>query len=132
MTQFNNKNRINALSELKISETNGTYIHPDSIAELDVVEFLLNNNLIDITLDANTLTQKTFFRILEKTDGITYRLTQEAVFPDDFLGDSQDSKNISITLSGKGRDQKITIQSNVLEGAVRNIPHARVETLRSL
>lgn len=112
-------------TEQKITKATGTFVLADNTNEQDVLEFVTNNEQIEVTLDVSLLTQNVTVRVFGKTDGITYRLVQSAVHPTDFDGD-----NIVLALNGKGRDQKITLQSSVAEGATRNIPHARVEELR--
>lgn len=72
------------------------------------------------------LVQVATVRVKEKTDGITYETVESGEFPADF-----DGNLVVSALNGKGRDMKVTLQSGIAEGAARNIPHARVEELRS-
>ena len=116
---------VSAPKQIDITTANGTFVLANNTTEQDVLEFVTNNEEIEVTLDVSLLTQNVTVRVFGKTDGTTYRLVQSAVHPTDFDGD-----NIVLALDGKGRDQKITLQSSVAEGATRNIPHARVEVLR--
>ena len=109
-----------------IDKTTGTYSHANVTTEEDVLEFIGLDELMEITFDMTTLTQNTTVRLKEKTDGTTYRIIESAIYPTEF-----DGNNVVIALNGKGRDMKVTFQSAVLEGAVRAIPHARVEELRT-
>lgn len=116
---------VSAAKQIDITTANGTFTLPDGTTEQDVLEFLANDEQIEVTLDATLLAQITTVRVFNKTDGITYRLLQSSVYPADFDGNS-----ITLILNGKGRDQKITLQSGSDEGETRAIPHARVEELR--
>lgn len=109
----------------KVVTANGTFILPDGITEVDLLEFNATDDRITVSMDFSNLIQKIKIRIYEKVDGITYRLAQSATFPNNFDGDQA-----NVTLDGKGRDLKLTLQSLVAEGSVRNIPHARVEEVR--
>ncbi len=112
-----------------IDEISGTYSHPNVTTEQDVLEFLSLLNDIEVSLDMNALTQNTTVRVYEKVDGTTYRLASEKIFPTDF---PSNIKDVIVNLNGKNIDMKITFQSAVLEGASRNIPHARIEEVREL
>lgn len=113
------------VSKQDITTANGTYSHPSGTSEQDVLEFLDNDENIEVTFDMTLLTQDTTVRVKNKTDGITYRLVKSAIYPTNF-----DGANVVITLNGKARDMKITFQSAIAEGAIRAIPHSRVEVLR--
>ena len=126
LTRMNRLDENVSLAKQKaIIISSGTFIHADLTTEQDVLEFLLNDELIEVKLDLGLLTQTTTVRVREKTDGTTYEIVQSAAFPADFDGDI-----VILTLNGAGQDMKITLQSAVLEGATRNIPHSRIEELR--
>ena len=125
MTQFNNLSVNKDATRGIITTVNGSFNKADNLLEQDVIEMLLNEDQVGITLDGVNLTVKTFFRLFEKVDGVTYQLIQKATFPDDFDGNA-----MSIGFDGKGRDQKVTVQSDALEGAIRAIPFSRVDLVR--
>lgn len=112
---------------IRIITANGTFALPNGVTEVDILEFLGTDDKITVSMDFSNLVNKIKIRIKEKVDGINYRLTQSAIFPDDFDGDQG-----NLTIDGKGRDTKITLQSLTAEGSVKNIPHARVEELRTI
>lgn len=125
MTQFNNLSNAKDSARAVITLATGTFNKVDDLLEQDLLEILANQDEVTVSLDGVNLTQKTKFRIKEKVDGTTYELVQEANFPKDFDGNA-----ISLSFDGKGQDQKITVQSIVLEGAVRAIPFSRVDVVR--
>ena len=112
--------------ESKITKTNGTFSLPNGITEQDMLEFVGNDDAIVVTLDGTNLLQTTTITVQEKIDGINYRIIQSKSYPADFS-----SVGVKIALDGKGRDQKITLQSSIAEGSAKNVPHSRVEVLRS-
>ena len=118
---------ISAAKNIKRTTTNATYVHANVTTEEDVVEFIGLNNDVELNMDCILLTQNATVRVRERVDGITYEIIQEAVFPTDF-----DGEVISVGLRGKGRDMKVTLQSAVLEGVTRDIPHSRIEILTAV
>ena len=111
----------------KVVTANGSFNLPNGVTEVDFQEFLSTDDKITVSMDFFNLTEKLKIRIKEKVDGITYRLVQLANFPKDF-----DGPQANLTIDGKGRDMKITFQSEVAEGSVKVIPNARVEVIRCL
>ncbi len=126
MTQFNNISNNKDATRGVITPTSGSFNKADDLLEQDVIEMLLNEDAVSITLDGINLTKKADFRLYEKVDGATYQLIQVAQYPKDF-----DGTVISMTFEGKAQDQKVTVQTkNTLEGAVRAIPFSRVDVIR--
>jgi len=108
-----------------ITLASGTYTHPNDTVENEAIEFLANDENIEITFDCTLLAGNTTIRLYEKTDSINYRLVDDPIYPTDF-----DGANVIFALNGKGEDMRITFQSGAPEGATRDIPHVRVELLR--
>ena len=115
---------VSAAKQGKVTKTTGTFVLADNTTEQDVLELLLLDEKVTITLDLDALTQTNTLRVYEKVDGTTYRKISENT-------DADFTDAAEFTFDGKGRDMKITMQASVGEGATRNIPHARVETLRA-
>lgn len=127
MTQFNNLSINKDASRSVITKATGSFNKVDDLLKQTIIEVLANDDIVTISLDGVNLTQKSTFTIEEKIDAATYEIIQSATFPKDF-----DGNGISLTMDGKGQDQKITIQSQVLEGAVRAIPFSRVDVVREV
>lgn len=120
--------RLNAIlriadgSSSVMATSNATFAHQNNTNEQDVIE-IVNGVLPEkVDLDCNALTQVTTFRFYEKVDGANYRLYNAVVYPTDV---PTNVKVVPFEWSPKGRDVKITAQSSVVEGAIRNIPYAR-------
>ena len=106
----------------------GTYAHPNATSESDALVILGNINNVEVSFDMINITQDTTIRVFEKVDDTNYRPVSEKLWPTDFPANAED---IVVNLNGKDIDQKITFQSLVLEGSIKNVPHARVEELRT-
>jgi len=111
-----------------ITTSNGTYNHPNGTSEQDVTEILNNIDRVSIVYDVSALTVTTTIRTYERTDGTNYEIVSEIDFPTDF---DANVENIEIELIGKNRDQRVTFQSSMAEGAARSVPFSRVNELRS-
>lgn len=118
---------ISAAKSKLITKATGTFSLPNAITKATLLELLLNDDSVTISLDCSNLTQITIIGVEEEVDGATYRVLDTKEYPTDFDGEA-----VKITLTGKGRDQKITLQSTVLEGAARDVPHARVEEIKAV
>jgi len=107
---------------MTVDTSTGTYNHPNATTEATVLE--LTDNSLDTTVsyDVSLLTQTTTIRVKEKMDGTTYEIQSERAWPTDF---DPNVEAVVINLLGKGRDQIITFQSNVLEGSIKAIPWSR-------
>lgn len=116
---------LTAVFSLNISTSSGTYAHANGTTEDDAVVIINNVNNTEIIMDFSLFTQDTTVRTYEKIDGAVYIKTSEAVYPTDF-----DSNSVVFVLNGKGSDQKITFQSGIAEGAVRDSDFRRVDTER--
>lgn len=117
---------ISAAKQKKITKTTGTFTAANSVAKQTILEITTNDELVTVSLDCVNLTQITTIGVEEKIDGTNYQIIQTVTFPTDFTGEG-----VVISLDGKGRDQKITMTSTILEGATRDVYHARVEELRT-
>ena len=106
----------------------GTHSHGNNTNEQDVIEIIANVKNVEVSLDMINLVQNTTIRVYEKVDGSTYRSMSQKVFPTDF---PTNAKVVVINLNGKEIDQKITFQSGTVEGSTKNVPHARVEEIRT-
>lgn len=104
----------------KTSVFSGTYTHPNSTTETDVLEILGTNGQVKdayIILDTSTLTiNNVRVRTYLKVDGTTYDLYSTIV-----LSASDNFAEAIETLTDF--DMKVTMQSNIAEGATRAIPY---------
>lgn len=121
-------NRLDAVSRNAdgssgiVTTDNGTYNHPNDTNENEVLVIAASKYDAKVALDLNTLTQNATIRTYEQVDGATYRLIDTAVFPTDFPANT---KAIITEFQGDNRQKRITMQSSVIEGAIRAIPYAR-------
>jgi GTPase SAR1 family protein len=100
-------------------EKTDTYNHGNSIAEQDVFEEVISGSIFKLrglVFDLNALTQTTTIRIKIKIDGATYR-TIDAMEWDTAMAVGVVMGDFTVGIS-----VKVTMQSSVLEGSVRNIP----------
>jgi len=113
--------RAARLDNLSGSEPAGTYQHPDGVGEEDAVVITpaLLTEYRTLLLDLNELAQSTMIRAYLQVDGANYRLNDLAVYPADFPAGA---KVVSFRLSPVSIKMKVTLQSVVGEGVVRNIP----------
>lgn len=110
------------------SEPSGTYDHPNVTTEEDAV-VITPSELAEyrtLLLDLSNLTQNTTIRTYIKVDAANYRLVDSSVFPTDFPANT---KGVPIRLCPLSVNMKVTLESSVLEGAVRAVPYRY--TLRS-
>ncbi len=117
--------RAPGIASLRVVTGNGNFNLPNGVTEVDLLEFLQTDDRITVSMDFINIAEKLKIRIKEKVDGTNYRLAQSSVYPDDF-----DGAQANLTLDGKGRDLKLTLQSLTAEGSIKIIPHARVEEIR--
>lgn len=121
-------NRLGAIIRLAdglaaaMSTSNATYQHQNNVNEQDVLEVQGGVLPEHLSLDCNNLTQSSTFRIYEKVDGVNYRLVNSLVFPTEVPANA---KVVNLTWSPKGRDVKVTLQSAIVEGSIKNVPYAR-------
>jgi hypothetical protein len=108
-----------------INTSSGIYSHADGTTEDDALIYLALKDKIEITLDMTNMTQSVTVRIYEKTDGTNYRQVTRGIYPTEF----SPNEVIAIEITGKGMDNKITVQSGVTEGDARDIPWARSDLI---
>lgn len=113
------------LEELRTNHRKGIYDHFDDTDPHDLIVFEggsppRGNNYFSVAVDVTNLSavNSTTFTIFRKVDFINYKLDKITVYPDDF---DSEIKGIPFTLDGVGGDMKITIQSSIAEGSVKNL-----------
>lgn len=118
---------VSAAKTKKVTKTTGTFAHANNTNEQDVLEFTTLDELVTVSLDMTNLAQTTTVRVYDKVDGTNYKKIIQNAYPTDYTNLSV----VELKLDGKGRDMKITFQSGTGEGSSKNVPHARIEELRS-
>ena len=104
-------------------EVSGTHNHADSTAEQDVITQAITTTLYkfrSIMLDMTTITQNTTIRVKAKIDGSTYRTIDElewdaSIIPGIVMGDFSSANDV-----------KLTMQSAVGEGSIKNVPYSLI------
>lgn len=119
------------ITSVMATEIADTHAHANNVAEQDVFEYNLNDAYVEsIWLDCVNLTQTTTFRVYYKIDAANQRHFETVVWnpadPDGLLIRC----NFGID-GGHADDLKLTCQSTVAEGAVRNIPFELIYRIRS-
>ena len=105
------------LSYLGRKDQTSTFEMADSVTEQDAVVYTAVFQTLDIDLDLSALTKTTTVREYTKVDGSTYRLIDSAVYPTDFKGTV-----VNLSATQKNVDYKVTLQSAISEGAIREVP----------
>lgn len=113
--------RAARIDNLVGSEPSGTYSHPDDDLEHDVVEIVPAELTLykSLLLDLSALTQDATIRTYIQVNGANYRLNDLAEFPTDF---PTGTDAVALRLSSSSVKMKVTLQSTIAEGAVRDIP----------
>jgi len=113
-----------AISDLPTTVTvEGTYAHTNGTTENDALVITLTNiTKVDALLfDLVNLTKTSTVRVYIKVDGTNYRLAEP------YLWTISDPDALVINLPKHNHDMKVTLQSDVAEGASRNIPYSYVK-----
>jgi|GEM_PF-3510774 len=100
--------------------TTGVYAHSNDLLEHDAIVFPALYKDIAIRFDVNNLAQVTTIREYEQVDGANYRELSASVFPADF---DAGAKAVSYTFKQANSLYKITFQSSIVEGGVKNVPY---------
>ena len=107
---------------ISVATDNGTHSHTNGTTEQDVIEETANEDFVYVSFDMTELTQNMIVRVYEKVNGTDYEIQVEQTFPTNWPANVE---SIEYELAGKGRDQKITMESVVAEGAARDVHWAR-------
>jgi len=96
------------------------YVHANNTNEQTIVEYAADIEELEHHFDMSNLTQKAEIREYEEIDGSNPRQITMKVYPDDF-----DPSTTAIVLRHfqLNQDYKITLKSQVAEGASRNVPY---------
>lgn len=108
------------LNILTAHNTNGTYTHLNNLLEQDVLVFASATQDINLRLSMDNITQNTNIREYEKIDGITYDQLTNRIYPTDF---DTNNKGIVLSFPQAGRLYKVTMQSQIVEGANKSVPY---------
>jgi hypothetical protein len=104
----------------EISVVGSPYSQPNDVVEHDAIVVAAATQLVDIEIDVDALTQSNTIREYVQIDGANYRLITSKIYPTDF---DPGVKAIVLSFPQKGQLYKITMQANVAEGAVRDVPY---------
>lgn len=104
------------------SHVSGTHSHANNLLEQDIFERLVTKRtkVIGIILDLSALTQNATVRFYTKPDGTNYRAANPTTYT---AGTDNPLFFIEAGLQCVNTDFRVTLQSAVLEGAVRNVPY---------
>lgn len=104
--------------EQKIVFRSVSFNHPISIAEIDLVVHAAITEKDTHHFDFSVFTQNTIIRVYERINTTDYRVIGKKIYPTDF---ETDVTGVTIILDGAGQDMKITLQSEIVESAIRTV-----------
>jgi hypothetical protein len=102
-----------------VSTTGSPYSQPNDLVENDAIVVAAGTQLVDIEIDLSNLAQANTLREYVKVDGVNYQQISSKIFPTDY---DPLTKVATFYYPQKGVAYKITMQSSVLEGGVKNVP----------
>ena len=102
-----------------LTQTYASYTQPNDLNENDAIVIAADRQELDIKLDCSALTQANTIREYVVVGVVSCQISAK-IFPTDF---DTGAKSVILSFVQDAGEYRITMQSNVLEGAIRAIPY---------